>query len=99
MQTFTVWGLDVWGHGPDEHEKYECDGNCDGYTVNDRFKIGRINVDDDDEKGPLDDRIVSVLCELEWLRHDAVTVDGDDGLLFVERESDGKPLLQLERAE
>ncbi len=42
MQThkFKVISLDVWGHGP-EHEKYDCDGNCDGWTVNDAHYTGR----------------------------------------------------------
>lgn len=40
-QTFKVISLDVWGHGPDEHEKYDCDGECEGYTVNDAHYTGR----------------------------------------------------------
>jgi hypothetical protein len=40
-QRFKVISLDVWGHGPEEHEKYGCEPDahgeyrCDGYTVND----------------------------------------------------------------
>lgn len=41
---YKVIGLDVWGHGPDEHEKYHCDGECDGYTVNDAHYCGEIDV-------------------------------------------------------
>lgn len=41
---YRVIALDVWGHGPDEHEKYDCDGECDGYTVNDAHYCGAIEV-------------------------------------------------------
>jgi hypothetical protein len=40
IHKYKVIALDVWGHGP-EHEKYNCDGNCDGYTVNDAHYTGR----------------------------------------------------------
>lgn len=48
-QRFKVISLDVWGHGPDEHEP-ECERNgeivCDGYTVNAAYYTGReIEVD------------------------------------------------------
>jgi hypothetical protein len=43
LQRFKVIALDVWGHGPGEHEP-ECmrDGEvmCDGYTVNDAHYTG-----------------------------------------------------------
>lgn len=41
IHTFAIITLDVWGHGPDEHEKYDCDGECDGYTVNQAFHTNR----------------------------------------------------------
>jgi len=41
---YTVWALDVWGHGEDEHEQFGCDGNCDGYWVNDRRRVGTIDL-------------------------------------------------------
>lgn len=43
--TYLVWAPEVWGHGPDEHEEYDCDGDCDGYTVNRRNQVGRVEVE------------------------------------------------------
>lgn len=49
IHKYKVISLDVWGHGPDEHEP-ECERNgeivCDGYTVNAAYYTGReIEVD------------------------------------------------------
>jgi hypothetical protein len=48
IHKYRVISLDVWGHGPDEHEKYDCNGECDGYTVNDAHYCGEIEVSADE---------------------------------------------------
>lgn len=107
---YRVWSLDVWGHGPEEHEENDCDGECDGYQVNNRCEVGclevtvteqRFNVGTAHEFGsfePDDTVLVEALIEAGYLNDSArglCTVDGQDGSYFIEAE-DGRPLLQLE---
>lgn len=110
MLHYRIWSLDVWGHGPDEHEKYECDGNCDGYNVNDRSEAGEINVNAETKvynEGKAGQFSVVEAPELNlyWALTDGGYLDcamGDlqfeygDNDIFIDRKSDGKPLLQLE---
>jgi len=96
MRKFNVWGLDVWGHGHDECSSCKCPGGdlCEGYSVNDRFKIGTIEIDGKTS-------VVKILVDAGFLTpdctDDTIEVDGDpDFMLEVNRKSDGKYLLQLE---
>jgi len=58
MTTWTVWGLDVWGHsGEDCEESCDCEdtsahddtcdrhANCEGFSVNDRSRVGTIELE------------------------------------------------------
>jgi hypothetical protein len=113
-QTFKVITLDVWGHGPDECAEYDCDGECDGYTVNNAFHAGQIEVDAEEHvynpgtpnefrdcfaddatmiKALVDGGYLTPNCTAE-----SIEIEGEnDYTLYVNRESDNKPLLQLER--
>ena len=55
VRKYTVWSLDVWGHGPDECDEHKCDcmiadgehddGACEcHWDVNDRCRVGEIEV-------------------------------------------------------
>lgn len=110
---FRVYSLDVWGHGPEEHEDYDCDGECDGYTVNDRFKCGDVeifatlktyNVGTENEFSDYvseDRHIVGALKRFDYLKMDVpvslIDVDGDDEFIEINDFYDGCPLFQLER--
>lgn len=142
--TYTVWGLDVWGHshqdcqadckcreechacqveengcedmGDDcavEHDHEENDCDC-SYEVNDRSRCGTITVVVTGEKfnvgtehegwHPTHDDLIKALVEGAFLNERClpggdVTIDiqgEDDATLFLEDESDGEPLVQLE---
>ena len=88
--------LDVWGHGPDEHEEFDCDGECEGYFVNDVHCAGKIEVDAEEhvynEGSPSefyrhsssDAEIIRVLVEDGFLTPDCtadnIEIDGSDDL-------------------
>jgi hypothetical protein len=99
MATYRVYGLDVWGHGPDEHEQYDCDGNCDGYQVNDRSQRGTVDISED----ATDQQILEALVESDFLMGFCATQkhctieSSDEDFIEVNRTSDGRYLLQLER--
>lgn len=128
--TYRVWGLDVWGHAGENCEEphdddcsalaedMPCDCNrhdqCDGFTVNDRSKLGtvtlvvqgvRYNAGTPQEFTSYvatDAQLVQALKDADYLAdHVKVSdldIDGEsDFTLYVDRESDGRPLLQLER--
>lgn len=111
-QTYTVYGLDVWGHAPEDCEDAEDERqeDCCGFTVNDRSRVGKVTIR---AKGmrynvgtphefvsftPETSDIHKALVEGDFLRPEAmIDVDGDsDGMLTVD-SSTGRPLLQLER--
>jgi hypothetical protein len=87
IHRYSVIGLDVWGHGPDEHKDYDCDGECDGYTVNNAWRIGEIEVLADRHDYNVgsphaftsyfasDETIVKALVEAGYLTPDCTPVD------------------------
>lgn len=95
MATYRVIGLDVWGHGPDEHSQYECSGDCEGYNVNDAHYCGDVEVGTDSDAD-----IIGALVKWGYLTPDctptAIEVDGEPEFLFINRKDDKRPLLQLE---
>lgn len=104
MNRYQVWGLDVWGHSHASCADHGCpcmkgdDDSCECYfDINDRFKSGTIEVQDDE--GPI-----------ERLMSDGYLADGADKLVeyepdddgeggMVVRRDNGRPLLQLEELE
>lgn len=97
--TYEIVTLDVWGHGS-QCEEYDCDGNCEGYWVNDVFKTGRkIEISDD----ATDDQIVKALVDAGELKPvclnpGSIEVEGDnDYMILVDDGETGEPILQLHR--
>jgi hypothetical protein len=86
--SYTVWSLDVWGN------------DDDGYEVNDRCKVGTIDLDAttviDSDQG-----LMEALIEAGYLKpgSDSVgEVEGEsDYTLFIGDGDTGCPWLQLER--
>jgi hypothetical protein len=101
MTTYTVWSLDVWGHTHDECADYDCpcvkhgadDCSC-GYEVNDRCKVGTIEVREDAS----DEMVLDVLDHGNYIHAHMCTVSNQsgDGLIFIDSKEDERPLLQLE---
>lgn len=82
-KTFTVYTLDVWGNADD------------GWDVNDRSKAGTIDLDPD---AP-DAEILRALMDAGFVNGDALkfgTLEGDDGMIFLDDSRDGCPVLHLE---
>ena len=97
MNKYRVYSLDVWGHGPDECAQYDCDGNCDGYQVNDRCKVGTVEIEDDTGPAPIIAALVSAGYLTADCSEESIDVDGDgEFMVEINRKSDGKYLLQLE---
>ena len=112
-QKWVVWGLDVWGHAPEECEYDDEDRpvECCSFTVNDRSKRGtvmirckgmRFNVGTEHEFesfSPNTDDVTKALVDAEYFVETAeIEADGEsEFMLEVNRKSDGRPLLQLER--
>jgi hypothetical protein len=91
---FTVWSLDVWGHVEADPKDCDCERECPGYIVNDRCKVGTVEIGDQDP-------VIKTLVEGGFLTDDcddkSIDVDGDpDFMIEINRKSDGKYLLQLE---
>lgn len=113
MLHYLVVSLDVWGHGPDEHEKYDCDGNCDGYTVNDLHHVGEINVNAETKvynKGKAGEfsSVEAPELNLFWALKDGgylncsmsdIQFEYGENEIFIDRKADGRPLLQLQTEE
>jgi hypothetical protein len=108
MMKFKVISLDVWGHGPDDCNKYDCKGGdyCDGYTVNQAFYTGRtVEVPRYNDTCCHDAAVIRALVEAGMLTEKclapgAIKIDGeDDFMLFIDDAHDGQPLIQLERIE
>lgn len=97
MPTFKVHGLDVWGHVESDPKDCDCTHECDGYQVNDIYPSGgTVEISEDDS----DATIVKALVEGDFLTadctSDSIEVDNNDQLTFyINRKSDGRPLLQL----
>lgn len=109
-QWYTVWSLDVWGHGHDECESWGCDGNCEGFTVNDRGRCGTVtvraqgfacNIGTEHEFVsfvPTTLEIKTALVEAGHLNDQAdIEIDGED-VIEVNAADNGRPLFQLERS-
>jgi len=94
MSLYTIWALDVWGHGPAD---CDCLHGCDGYWVNDRCKVGSIDI----VEGMTDDALLALLDTEGYLHADLCVFDaqGDESCYYVESKADGRPLLQLEKVE
>ncbi len=79
--TFDVWTLDVWGNA------------ADGFDVNDRCKVGTVEIPDDaDDAG-----VVDALIAAGYLQPSArgrVEVDGDDMQSSINAPN-GRPLLDV----
>lgn len=85
MATFTVWTLDVWGN------------ENDGYEVNDRCKVGTVDIPDFDNA--TDHAVLVALVEAGYLKPGSEahgSFDGSDGLYYVEDKNTACPWLQLE---
>ena len=107
---FTVWNLDVLGHGPAEHDEYDCDGECDGYQVNDRCRCGIITIKAEGTKynvgtehefvsfSPNDQTIIDTLVTCGFLNpgHEFEVDDAGEDNYYV-CAMDGCPLFELER--
>jgi len=96
---YTIWALDVWGHGPADCAALDANGECshDGYYVNDRRKIGTIDI----VEGMTDDALLALL-DTEGYVHAGLCVfdaQGDESCYYVESKADGRPLLQLEKVQ
>lgn len=80
--TFTVWSLDVWGNAED------------GYDVNDRCKVGTIDLDASlDASG-----VLAALDEAGYVRASLCVVDEQesiDGVIYIDSAHTSRPLLQL----
>lgn len=90
---YRVVSLDVWGHGPEDHDKYDCEGECEGYTVNDAHYCGEIEVETETTiynvgspqefacEAPTDAAILKVLIEGQYLTpdctEDVIEIDGE----------------------
>ncbi len=101
---FKIISLDVWGHGPDACKQSGCDGNCDGYIVNDAHYTGRtVEVPDTGDDAAREATIVRALVDAgelneKCLAPGTIEIDGEeDYTLYVNDARDGQPLLQLER--
>lgn len=86
MNTWTLWGLDVWGNPKD------------GFAVNDRWKLAEdVYIAED----ATNDDIIRFLKRAGYLRkhvqHRYISIDGDDTLLFVDYTPTGEMLFQLEK--
>jgi hypothetical protein len=90
---YQVWGLDVWGNEED------------GWQVNDRWRMGAVSVRTDRQSksgtwSPSNRVIVTALGRGDYLDPEEpslLDIDGDDdGILFVDDATTGKPVLQLE---
>lgn len=78
---FSIYELDVWGNSED------------GYEVNDVIATDTIiDVDDIDNNNEIIDAL-----RAEGYNIPKVTIDGDEFGLFIDREEDAKPLLELRR--
>lgn len=89
-------GLDVWGHGP-HCEDYDCPGDCDGWTVNDRSACGSIEIADDATDLDTLRALQSAGILGSTLGPDDLTFDWvDESFCSIELSEDGRPLLHLE---
>lgn len=100
MARYTVWSYDVWGNARD------------GFEVNDRCKVGTVEIPDDMVNVPAtvktgddmrawgdasDKAIVRALVEAGYLRpRFKFDVQGDDGRIEITHAATGRPLLGLE---
>lgn len=104
-QKFIVWGLDVWGHVESDPKECDCTSECPGYTVNDCFRIGTVEIfvpspGCEDRSGD----VVLALVDGGFLTSDCtsdtIEVDGDpDFMIEIDDKSDGRYLLQLTPAD
>lgn len=82
MQKWTVWSLDVWGN------------TTDGFEVNDRSKVGSIELMPD-----CSDRAVIVAMVAQGFLRSArfkFHIDGDDQTMEIDHAPTGRPLFSLE---
>ena len=97
VMTYEVFALDVWGNAQD------------GFTVNDRFRAGSIEVEVDEIEispgrthiTPTNKDIVETLIDDGYLKQHVsasmIEFNGvSDETLYLESTSDGEPLFQLE---
>lgn len=81
-QTWSVYTLDVWGN------------ESDGYDVNDRSNVGKVEIDTDAD----DKAIIKTLVDAGYLRpRFRFAVDGDDCFISIDHAATGRPVLQLQR--
>lgn len=82
MTIYTIYSLEVSGNADD------------GYEVNDRRRIGTIEVYDDIDNKDL----LAVLDAEDYVFADRskVSDESDDATIFVDSSEDGRPLLQLD---
>jgi hypothetical protein len=88
---YRVIALDVWGHGPTEHEEVEARERI--YNEGTPHESRAFSV----EAQTLISRLVEGGFLGNALNASNVKLDGeDDGMLYLEREEDGLPLIHLE---
>lgn len=85
--TYDVWSYDVWGNEED------------GFEVNDRSKIGTIDLSDADVD--VDRQLINQLIKNGFLKENAnvsdFAIDGCQYTLYVNVEANGYPLYELVR--
>lgn len=83
LQTWDVYAYDVWGN------------EDEGYTVNDRFYIGKVYT----PISPSDKDVLRALVDIRYLTEDAtlkhLQIEGNDDTLFIEEKGSGYPLCEL----
>lgn len=83
--TYNIYTYDVWGNEED------------GFDVNDRFKLGTLELSDADVNS--DSRLANRLKENGFVKETTTTsdleIDGDKYTLYVNEASNGYPLFEL----
>ena len=85
MAKWNVYSLDVWGNAED------------GYEVNDRSKVGSIDIDSTFSDNQLLKALVDAgIATMKKSDKNHIQIDGDDEWISIDYR--GKPVFQLEKA-
>lgn len=82
MKTWIVYSLDVWGNEED------------GFEVNDRCRVGTIETSDEQVDAEVWAALIKAGIARGSISH--ASFDGDDTLIMINTQDDGRPVFQLE---